>query len=173
MPFIHPKIRAILQVFKWTKNWVTSSSRSRTGGRSADRTGTGHLGGGGRSATKSQIIPGAAIELQDHQPSKGSKHHFKSSSRAKVSEKSLGTSSRSAWGSDDDILRHDAAPTTARATSVRRPAQVDVVAANANGIAILKEVSVQNSSLEDGARMSTVDWGYNVTVDKGPNPNRF
>ncbi|KAK7931197.1 hypothetical protein PG985_001909 [Apiospora marii] len=157
MPFIHPKIRAILQAFKWTKNWVTGSSRSRTG-PSADRTtGTGALGGG-KSATKSQIIPGAAIELQDRQSGKSDKLFKKSSRRTKVSEKSLGTSSRSAWGSDEQIiLRHDAASMTS--TSVRRPAEADVVAANGNGIAILKEITVQESSLEDG-----MDWGHNIAV---------
>ncbi|KAK8098125.1 integral membrane protein PTH11 [Apiospora kogelbergensis] len=46
MPFIHPKIRAILQAFKWTKDWVTNSSRSHTG-PSADRTGTGGVSASG------------------------------------------------------------------------------------------------------------------------------
>ncbi|KAK8115751.1 hypothetical protein PG984_012253 [Apiospora sp. TS-2023a] len=173
MPFIHPKIRAILQAFKWTKNWVTGSSRTRSGDRT-NGTSTGRLGGGNKSTSKSQIIPGAAIELQDRNPGKSSgSKHFKKSSRTKVSEKSLGTSSKSAWESDEQImLRHDAASMTSRATSVRRPGQADVVAANGNGIAIVKEISVQNSSLEDGARMSTMDWGYNASVDKG-GPNRF
>ncbi|KAK7991444.1 hypothetical protein PG988_000238 [Apiospora saccharicola] len=162
MPFIHPKIRAILQAFKWTKNWVTGSSRTRSGDRTTG-TGTGRLGGGGQQ-----------INLQDRNPGKSSSSkHFKKSSRTKVSEKSLGTSSKSAWESDEQImLRHDAASMTSRATSARRPGQADVVAANGNGIAIMKEISVQNSSLEDGARMSTMDWGYNASVDKG-GPNRF
>ncbi|KAK8044166.1 hypothetical protein PG993_004190 [Apiospora rasikravindrae] len=162
MPFIHPKVRAILQAYKWTKNWVTGSSRSRSG-RSADRTGTGAgTASGSKSQTRSRK---GAFPLQSMKP-KSSHGHFKStSSRAgKVSEKSLGTSSAAAWESDEHILRHDAASVS---SSIRSGQPELVAAANGNGIAVLHQVTVQESSANDDVRLSTPDWGFNTSVGKG------
>lgn len=169
MPFIHPKIRALLQAFKWTKNWVTGSTRSRTGGTGTG-TGTGGLNKNNRSVTKSQLIPGGAIELQDRQPAgAGDKHFRKSSRRAQVSEKSLGSSSRSGWDSDEQIIlpHHGAAMTS---TSARGPAEADGPPAaghGGGGIAIRKEITVQESSLADG-----MDWGHNIAVGQGQSQRR-
>ncbi|KAK8069903.1 integral membrane protein PTH11 [Apiospora phragmitis] len=160
MPFIHPKIRAVLQAFKWTKDWVTGSSRSRSG-RSGNKSGTGGGGAGATaSCSKSQSRRGA-FQLQDLTPKNGGHGHFKSGSRAKVSEKSLG-SSTAAWDSDEHILRHD----DSVASSVR-PAQPEEVAAKGSGIAVLKEITVHESSANDDVRLWGPDWGYNKEIGKG------
>ncbi|KAK7943569.1 uncharacterized protein PG986_012682 [Apiospora aurea] len=168
MPFIHPKIRAILHAYKWTKNWVTGSSRSRSA-RSADRTGTG----GAASMSKSQNRKGA-FQLQElstktKNPKSGHGHFTSISSRAgKVSEKSLGTSSVAAWESDEHILRHG--QDAASVSSSIRPGEPEFVAANGNGIAVLHQVTVRESSAangdEDGG-LSRADWGYNTAVQRG------
>ncbi|KAK7975797.1 hypothetical protein PG989_014260 [Apiospora arundinis] len=160
MPFIHPKIRAILQAFKWTKNWVTGSSRSRTG-PSADRTGTG---GVSNSVNKSHNRMGA-FQLSDRKKSKAG--HFGTSSRVKGSEKgSMATTHVAAWESDENILRHDAASMSS--SSVRRPTQTEEPNASWNGISVLKEITVQESSSADDERTSSPpDWGYNAGVVKG------